>query len=423
MGDVPAGTMAGHAAMPPDAGAGHHPPQAASSPPVLVILLAIATFLVQAGFHGYTAALPLALARAGEADATIGLIVGTAALVQIPAAIAGGRLVDRFGGIRLFGVGGLAYVLASGILLLPGVEPGGSVLPFILARALQGMGIAVALPAALSLVPGIVDPARLGSALAIVGGAQNLTLVIMPPLSIAILDAGSLDGVAVATIFFVAAGALLAWRLPIRRVAPEAAPTARRFGITFRREWAIPLAILITYVAHWGAVLAYLPVRAAASGADIGLYFTADGIAIFAMRLPSGWLADRISSRWLLVAGSAATAVAIGMLLMPLSTPLLMLSGFVGGAGGAFVMTPLLLEISRRSSDADRGSAFALYSGGLAVALTLGSIGAAPLVAILGLSAALVVGIVLILVSIALALWDPSLRTVSRPARRQGPAA
>ncbi len=390
---------------------------------MLVLLLALATFLVQAGFHGYTAALPLALARAGEADATIGLIVGTAALVQIPAAIAGGRLVDRFGGMRLFGVGAAAYVLASGILLLPGVEPGGPVLPLILARALQGMGIALALPAALSLVPGIVDPARLGSGLAIVGAAQNLTLVIMPSLSIVILDAGSLDGVAVAAIVLAAAGALLAWRLPIRRIAHEGDPAVRRFGIAFRREWAMPLAILITYVAHWGAITAYLPVRAAASGADIGLYFAADGIGIFAMRLPSGWLADRVPSRLLLVTGSAWTAVAVGLLLLPLSTPLLILSGFAGGAGGALVMTPLLLELSRRSSAADRGSAFALYSGGLAVALTLGSIGAAPIVAVFGLSAALVVGIVLILVSIALTVWDPSFRSVTRPARRPGPAA
>ena len=390
---------------------------------MLVILLAIATFFVQAGFHAYTASLPLALARAGVADATIGLIVGTAALVQVPVAIWGGRLVDRFGGMRLFAVGGAFYVLASGILLLPGVEPGGPVLPFVLARVLQGMGIALALPAALSLVPGIVNAARLGSGLALVGAAQNLTLVVMPSLSIAILDATSLDGVAVTAIVFVVAGVLLAWRLPIRRVVHDVDPTPRRFGITFRREWAVPLLIVITYVAHWGAVIAYLPVRASAAGADIGLYFAADGLAIFLMRLPSGWLSDRISSRTLITVGAAATVVAIGMLLLPLTTPLLIVSGLIGGAGGAIVMTPTLLELSRRSSDADRGSAFALYSGSLAAALTIGSMGGAPIVALFGLSAALVVGIGLIGVSIALTLWDPSLRSAMRPATPPGPAA
>ena len=154
-----------------------------------VVRLAIALFLVQAGFHGYTASLPLALAQADVGDATIGLIVGMAAVVQIPAAIVGGRLVDAFGGLRLFAAGGVAYLLASLILLLPGVEPGGSVIPFFAARALQGAGIAATLPAALSLVPRMLPKERTSSGIAFVGAAHNLTLVLLPPLSIAVLNA------------------------------------------------------------------------------------------------------------------------------------------------------------------------------------------------------------------------------------------
>ncbi|MCJ7711913.1 MAG: MFS transporter, partial [Chloroflexi bacterium] len=147
-----------------------------------------------------------------------------------------------------------------------------------------------------------------------------------------------------------------------------------------------------------------------------------DGLAIFLMRLPSGWLSDRISSRTLITIGAGATIVAIAMLLLPLTTPLLIVSGLISGAGGAIVMTPTLLELSRRSSDADRGSAFALYSGSLAAALTIGSMGGAPIVALFGLSAALMGGIALIGVSIALTLRDPSLRSVGRPATQPGPA-
>ncbi|HKF84895.1 MAG TPA: MFS transporter [Candidatus Limnocylindrales bacterium] len=386
-----------------------------------VVRLAVALFLVQAGFHGYTAALPLALARADVPDAAIGLIVGTAALVQIPAAIVGGRLVDAFGGLRLFAMGGVAYLLASGLLLLPGVEPGGSALPLVTARALQGVGIACALPAALSLVPRMLPRQRTSSGLAFVGASHNLTLVLLPPLSIAVLDATSFDGVALMVIGFVVVGLALSYRLPVRaatREAPSAAGAARRrFGITFRREWTVPLLIVVTYVAHWGAITAYLPVRASDAGADIGLYFAADGIAIFAMRIPTGWLTDRISTRNLVVTGAVVTCVAVGMLLLPLTTPLLIVSGLLGGAAGALVMTPILVELSHRSSDADRGSAFALFSGGLAAAMTLGSIGGAPLVALFGLSAALAVGILLIFVSIGLTLADPTLR-----GRHGGPA-
>ena len=72
-------------------------------------------------------------------------------------------------------------------------------------------------------------------------------------------------------------------------------------------------------------------------------------------------------------------------------------------------MTPVTIELSRRSSDADRGSAFALYSMSLAIAMTLGSIGGAPIVAALGFEAGLVVGIVLISVAMVITALDAPL--------------
>jgi MFS transporter, DHA1 family, multidrug resistance protein len=380
---------------------------------LIVLRLATALFLVQAGFHAYTATMPLALARAGTPDAAIGLVMGAAALVQIPTAITGGRLLDAFGGNRLFTVGAVAYLAATGVLLLPGVEPGASLTPFIFARLLQGIGIALAVPAALTIVPHLVPAARLSSGIAYVSAAQNLTLVVLPPISIWVLNATSLDGVAAMVVGVVLAGMLLGQRLPARVPAAVADPSMqaarRRYGIAYRREWTVPLLIVLTYVAHWGAVTAYLPVRAETAGADIGLYFAADGIGIFLMRVPTGRLVERFTPRTLILTGAGMTMVAIGMLLLPLATPMLILSGLLSGAGGAMVLTPVTIELSRRSTAADRGSAFSLSSGSLATAIALGAIGGAPIVTLFGLSAALAVGIGLLGVSMALAATDRSL--------------
>ena len=111
------------------------------------------------------------------------------------------------------------------------------------------------------------------------------------------------------------------------------------------------------------------------------------------------------------------------MLLLPLTTPLLIVSGLLGGGASAAVLSPVLFELNRRSDAADRGSAFALYSGAVAGAISLGSIGGAPLVAAFGLSAALAAGIALILSSLVLALGDESLRSLgvaSAPRRAAG---
>jgi MFS family permease len=397
-----------------------------------VLRLASALFAVQAGFHGFTASLPVALARAGVPDPEIGLIVGVAALVQVPAAFAAGVVVDRVGGLRVFMLGGVSYLVGCAILLLPGVEPGGPVLPFLVARVFQGIGIAGTLPAALSLVPRLIGPERRGFGLAFMGSAHNLTLVAMPPLSLAILSASSLHGVALAMTGIVLVGLLLAGAapLPFRDRAPGPAvpegPThaaRRKFGFAFRRNWAPLIAMVLLYIAHWGVIVAYLPQRAEAAGADIGLFFVADGISILLSRVPAGWLADRIRPVVLIVAGLGATAITIVLLAMPPSTPLLVVAGLLSGGGAGLVMTPILVELSRRSGDADRGSAFSLFSAALASALVVGSIGGAPVVAWFGFEVALLVTLAGVGAATVVAVSDAGLRSSPIRGRPQDPSA
>lgn len=373
--------------------------------------LSLALFAMQAGFHGFTASLPLALARSGVADSEIGLIVGVAALIQVPAAFLGGALVDRFGGLRLLGAGALAYLVGAVVLLLPGVDAAVDRLPFIVARISQGIGIALTLPAALSLVPRLLPGERRGFGLAFVGSAHTLTLVALPPLSLAILGTDrSLATVTLVVAAFVVAGAAMLFLFPLRLRPPDAPlQDGRRLRFSFRRSWIPPLLVTLLYVSHWGVVTAYLPQRAEFAGADVGLFFAADGLAVLAFRIPSGWLADRVQPRWLILVGLSLTAVAIALLVLPPTTPLLIAAGGLTGAGAGLVLTPLLVEMSRRSTDADRGSAFAMLSASLAAALVLGSIGVAPIIESAGFEATILASIAGLVVATLVALVDPKL--------------
>jgi len=302
-----------------------------------VLRLAVALFAAQAGFHGFTASLPVALARAGFGDAEIGLVVGTAALIQVPAALLAGVAIDRFGGYRLFFAGIGAYVLGAVTMLAVGVDPGSPIAPLFVARAFQGVGIAIVIPAALSLVPALLPVARHGFGLAFMGSAHNLTMGVLPPLSLLILGAWSMRGVALFVLGAIALGILLAFgiRGSVSHDTERAkeALTARRFGLVYRVEWTVPLVLSVLFATHWGVVVAYLPQRAEAAGADIGLFFAADALAIFASRVPTGWLADRVPTRRLLLAGVAITVAGLSLLLLPPTTPLLVLAGIATGLG------------------------------------------------------------------------------------------
>jgi len=112
--------------------------------------------------------------------------------------------------------------------------------------------------------------------------------------------------------------------------------------------------------------------------------------------------------------GLAMTAVTIVLLALPATTALLVAAGLLSGAGAGLVMTPMLVELSRRSGDADRGSAFSLFSAALALALVLGSIGGAPLVAIFGFELTILVTLGGIAGAAAITLSDAALRAQPR---------
>ena len=393
-----------------------------------MVRLSVALFLVQAGFHGFTASIPLALARAGRPDAEIGAIVGVAALVQIGSALAGGALIDRFGAMRLFVMGGLCYLVAAVLLFVTGVGPGTTV-AVVVARILQGTGIGLALPSALSLVPSLVSAARRGVAIATAGSAHNLTLVVLPPLSIIVLDAYGLQGVtALVAVLVIGAMALALARPMTQREAVESNLEAakRRFGFAYRGSWAAPLAVVMLFVLHWGVLTAYLPQRSESVGANIGLFFAADGLFVLLARIPAGWMADRIPPIWPVLVGIVMTGGAV-VLLFPLpTTEILIAAGTLTGIGAALIVQPLLLALIARSGDADRGSAFALFNAAFAASIAVGTIGTAPLIGSLGFETLLAVALGGLALSVVVALADGGLRHAvgsgAQPGARLDPA-
>ena len=381
-----------------------------------MLRLSVVIFLIQAGMHAFTASIPLALDRAGRPDADIGAIVGIAALIQIPAALIGGALIDRFGSMRLVFLGGIAYIAATVFLLLPGLTPSTSTFEFVAARILQGLGFGIVMPAALSYVPRLVPVAKRGIALATASTSHNLTLVIVPPLSVVVLDRAGLSGVAIMAAVFVITALALAFARPFNaRETGEDAELhhARRvLGFAFRRTWIAPLAIIGLFDIHWGVITAYLPQRAEATGADIGLFFAADGLLVLLTRMPAGWLADRAPSSWQIIAGVLLTAAGVALVLPMPTTTMLILSGALTGAGAALIIVPINLALTGRSNDADRGSAFALFSAVFAAGIAIGSIGTAPLIDVLGYEVLLTATLVALFLSIGVTLVDRELGTV-----------
>lgn len=221
-----------------------------------MIRLVLGMGLAQSGFHAFIASLPLAMVAVGRPDDEIGAIMGSAAVFNLMAALAAGGLIDRYGGRLVYTVG--TTLLASGSLLLAlGIVNADDPAPMlVLVRLLQGVGLAGVLPAVASLVPGMVSRARLPTALAFVGVAANVSMAVMPPISIAILNGASLQVLGGVMVAITALGLVLL--APIKRAERVAGNAAgggrpRRFRPAWRPSWAAPIAITFLFVAHWAS--------------------------------------------------------------------------------------------------------------------------------------------------------------------------
>jgi MFS family permease len=358
-------------------------------------VVGFATLAAGTSFYLFSAALPLYLNRhLGYSVQAVGVMVALTAIAQIVATLGSGPVIDRLGARFGLRVGIACYLLAATLLIASSAY-----LPIAAARILQGIGLSLVLPSVFSIVPAFVPKGRQGTAIGLVGAFNNLGLAIGPPLGIALLSASPfvLFGAAL-----LAAGAAIAASVLLRVGLPAAEPGQL---LKYRMEWTPLYAITFLCVVYWGVVTAFLAIEVPASQVpNVGWFFAADALAVMAARIPAGSLADRFGSRWLLLAGVVTTGVAISLLFLTPSFLTLVVAGIGTGVGAALLLPPILLELTRRSDERDRGTAMALYNTSFAAAVAVGSLGGAVLVQAFGFQATLLASFVSCLAAAPVAL-------------------
>lgn len=154
----------------------------------------------------------------------------------------------------------------------------------------------------------------------------------------------------------------------------------RRFLVLRATRW-LPVGFLVP-------VLVLLLVDRGFSLGDVGLVFAVQGIVVFCLELPTGGLSDTIGRRPVLIAATAVDAVALALLLVAESLPLLVLLGFLFGIYRALESGPLdswyVDSANALAPDGDVGLEGALSAAGVVTSLALaaGALGAGALVAL-----------------------------------------
>ncbi|MDA0256788.1 MAG: MFS transporter, partial [Chloroflexi bacterium] len=368
------------------------------------IALAIAIFGATMGLGMVVPVLPLYARDLGASSTEIALTYSTFAATQLVVSPFAGRLADRFGRRPFLIAGLLAYAVAAlGWYLTSSIEA------TLLLRALSGLGAGLLFSVAFAYVGELAPRGQEGRYMGTFGLFDFLGFGVGPLIGGVIRDVWGLDAVFLAMAAVMTGGAVaIAVLLPAH---PRAKAAAISKGARPSRDADAEATAVVAEARRrrpmpWGAVLrdrqiqalfaagtsfslafgtafpfaaVYLEDEIGASATLVGVAFAAQEFTGGALQPATGWLADRVSRRAMVVGG--AVLVAIGYVATSFTTTyVIFLLAFaigpgVGGAANRVATQALNVEVGRRVGLATAmGLASAAFAFGILVGSLLGGV-------------------------------------------------
>ncbi|ONG50537.1 MFS transporter [Pseudoroseomonas deserti] len=346
--------------------------------------------------------------------AAVSLIQAAATLPVFLLAIPAGVLSDILDRRRFLIAVQLLLASVSVTLMLLSASGAISVSALVALTFLGGVGAALMAPTWQAIVPDLVGPKEVKSAVALNSLGINVARAIGPAaggLLLAAFGASLTYGVDVAS-YVVVIGALLWWKRPKQ----EADPLAERFGGAFRaglryarasRELHVVLARAAVFFGCASAVWALLPLVARQLlGGDAGYYgllLGAVGAGAIAGALVMPRLRARLDGDGLMLAAAGITAAV--MLLLAAAPPRWVAPLVLLLLGGAWILALTTLNGVAQAILPNwvRGRALAVYLTVFNGAMTAGSLGWGAVAEFLGIAGTLVAA-ALLLVAAALVM-------------------
>ncbi|MFQ5945977.1 MAG: MFS transporter [Anaerolineae bacterium] len=333
-------------------------------------LLLLATLLLFANLHVVLPVLPLYVEQIGR-PSDVGLVIGAASLGALVSRPLVSRWVDTLGRRPVLLSGSAVFVSAS---LLYGWSP--SIPLLVPIRLLHGFGITLFTGAYAAFAVDLSPAGRRGEALGMAGLSFPVSLLFVPTLGVALLQAAGFIPVFLAAALAAAAagGVLLVMREPPHN--PGERGQGRGFWQVLRAPGVRSVALLrLAMGVSFGAILAFLPLFVIERGlGNTGLFFSAYGLALLMIPVPAGRISDRVGRPAVIGAGTTVAALALALLsgLGAVQDMIILGLIFGGGFGGARVA--LDAHVADSVVAQERGTAFGAVFAAFDLGIGVGSL-------------------------------------------------
>ena len=336
------------------------PDRGADSSVRLIRTLTLTVCLQWMGATALVPMLPVYIRDLGGSDALAGVVMAAFFAAGVLSQYPVGRLADRIGrrpvliaGLVTYGVASLSFLLPITAYVAIGL------------RALQGAGAGAATVASLAMIASSVPLERRGRAFASIYAGELAGMAIGPLV-------GSIVGVHYMWAMFLASGLMsFGACLPALRIHEPGDEAEHRAARTRADGTMVPLRRVrigrpMTGALLCGAALGLtsgvydicwtlLLLARGASGLEIGISWTLFAVPFVLVAKPSGWLADHMDRRALVLLGIGASTVFCASYPFIHSVPALVLLGACEALGFAAAMPAVQSLLTQGSAPSEVG--------------------------------------------------------------------
>jgi MFS family permease len=315
---------------------------------------------------------PLVLQKFGARPSQVGLIMGVHSVMAIGIRPFFGRIIDRGRGQR-FAVFGILILLAA-TPFFHFVRDAGA-LPIVL-RALTGLGWGIGMTATISVCSDLAPAGSLARSMGIIGVAGLVANALGPLVAEEVINRFGFGGLYNVSILFLAAS--LACVIATRETP---CPVEERSAAS-TRPWrsAAPVALMVIagmpvfHGAVRGAMVNFIALFGRSVGiSHVGPFFLVFSGAAILTRFGLADLSDRFGRKRVIFPAAVIISLNLFLLSQVRTTPLFLVTGFVGGLGQGLIFPALSTYIIDFLGRGRKALAISLYLSLFDVGMGLGS--------------------------------------------------
>lgn len=335
------------------------------------VFLCLANLCVFITVHILLSTMPVYIVQLGGDTKDVGIVMGIFTIAATLMRPLGGRLLDSYDRKKIL-LAGLALTVLVAVIY----HAAAAIIFLIFIRLIHGISFSISTTATGTLATDLLPRDRLGEGMGYFGLTTSLSMAVAPLIGLWLVGIAGFTALFNVSIM----AAVIAFAVSIipgyEKSKFMATDKVESGWSGFFEKKALKASLITFFLATvWGAVISFIALYAQEKGiANIGLFFTANALAMLICRPFAGRWADKNGAYKIILAGIIFIGISTVTLAFSVNLTGFLFAGLAYGLGFGFCLPSLQAVSVRDASPFRRGAATGTFFSSLDLGIGLGTI-------------------------------------------------